>query len=96
MSEVSPIDLSLFTRQGAQTQIGFRRRARPVTSNNMAELTRSTLIAARLHHRVETAQMKPHSELLTSGFQFREQLRWVLAGIKLRVALSIKLSVFWI
>jgi hypothetical protein len=53
MAKMSPIDLSLFTRQGAQTQISFRRRPRSVTSNDMAELALTAAIAALLHHCVQ-------------------------------------------
>jgi hypothetical protein len=63
----------LFAWQGAQTQMGFRRRAWPVASNDMAELAWSTEIAARLHHRVEAAG--PQRRELRQGLVDERQIR---------------------
>ena len=52
MTEVPPVDLRLLAGQGAQTQIGLRRRARPVTSDEVAEVAGAAAVAALAHHRV--------------------------------------------
>ena len=55
VSEMSPVDLGLFARQGTQPQIGFRLGARPVAGDEMAEMIGAAAIAALVHHRVEAA-----------------------------------------
>ena len=52
---MSPIDLGLLTGQGAQAQIGLGFGARPVASDDMAEVIGTAAIAAFADHGVEPA-----------------------------------------
>ena len=56
MAEVSPVDLSLFARQGAQTKISFGFRARTVAGDQMAEVIGTAGIAAFAHHSIQAAR----------------------------------------
>ena len=78
MSKVCPIDLTLFARQGTQTQISFRRRPWPVTSNDMAELALPTAIAALLHHHEQAA--RPQRRELRQGLVDEWQIRMNFRG----------------
>ncbi len=55
MAEMTPVDLCLFARQRAQTQIGFGFRTRPILGDQMPEVIGTARIAAFAHHRIETA-----------------------------------------
>ena len=50
-----PVDLPLLAGQAAQTQIGLRRRARPMTGDEVAEVIAAAAVAAFAHHRVQPA-----------------------------------------
>src|SRR5271167_894264 len=77
MPEVPPVDLGLLAGQGAQPQIGLRLGARPVASDEMAEMAGAAAIAALAHHRIEPA-----------GGEARERLKCLAnkrqVGIELR------------
>ena len=55
MAEVAPVDLGLLARQGAQTQIGFGLRTRPMAGDEVAEVIGAAAIAAFAHHRIQAA-----------------------------------------
>ena len=88
MAKMSPIDLSLFARQGTQTQISFRRRPWSVTSNDMAELALPTAIAALLHHHVQTAcpQGRELRQGLVNEWQIRVDFRGAAQPLDARQA----------
>jgi hypothetical protein len=88
MSKVCPIDLSLFARQGTQTQISFRRRPWSVTSNDMAELALTAAIAALLHHRVQAArpQRRELGQSLVDEWQIRVDFRGAAQPLDARQA----------
>jgi hypothetical protein len=55
MAKMAPIDLRVLAVQGAQAQIGFRRRPRPTAGDDIAEVVRPAGIAAFPHHRIKPA-----------------------------------------
>jgi hypothetical protein len=55
VSKVTPVALCLFAGQRAQTQIGFRRRARAMAGDDGAEAAFPAAIAALANHRLQTA-----------------------------------------
>jgi len=56
MAEVTPVHLCLFARQGAQTQIGFGLRTRPMAGDEVAEVIGAAGIAAFAHHSIQAAR----------------------------------------
>jgi hypothetical protein len=72
MAEVAPIDLRLLAGQGAQAQIGFRRRPRAMASDDIAEVIRPAGIAAFPHHRIEPAG-RQRRETLQGGADKRHK-----------------------
>ena len=55
VTKMPPVDLPLLAGQAAQTQIGLRRRARPMTGDEVAEVIAAAAVAAFAHHRVQPA-----------------------------------------
>lgn len=73
VTEVSPVDLHLFARQGAQTQVGFRARAGSVTGDQVAEVIRTSGVTARLDHVVQARGAQARK--LHQGLQDERQVR---------------------
>jgi hypothetical protein len=67
MAEMRPIHLRLLAGERAQAQIGLGFGPRPMTGDEMAEMIRSTAIAALAHHDVEAAGGQPGEFLQRLG-----------------------------
>ena len=72
VTEVTPVDLHLFTGQGAQTQIRFRLRARPVMGDQVAKVIRASGVASILDHVVQAAGAQARE--LRQGLQDKRQV----------------------
>jgi hypothetical protein len=78
VSEMTPVNLALLTRQAAQPQIGFGFWSRPMAGDDMAKVVGSTRIAALAHHRIQPTgrQLRELLQRLPDEWQVRIHPRW--------------------